>query len=109
MAGTLGTFATGECQIKAGDSAPGAGCRDGGGTGCVDLPLGLSLRPKRSALRAPHGEATAAAETEAKHQEPKQRAKTEETTRKEEPKRDTTKNQQLRWGQIRRSKGAKPG
>ena len=79
------------------------------GTGCVDLPLGLSLRPKRSALRAPHGEATAAAETEAKHQEPKQRAKTEETTRKEEPKRDTTKNQQLRWGQIRRSKGAKPG
>jgi len=36
------------------------------GTGCVDLPLGLSLRPKRSALRAPQGEATAAAETEGK-------------------------------------------
>jgi hypothetical protein len=60
----------------------------------------------RSALPAPQGEATAPAETEAKHPEPKQRAKTEETTRKEKPKSDTTKNLQLRRGQSRRSKGA---
>jgi hypothetical protein len=60
----------------------------------------------RSALRAPQGEATAPAEIEAKHQEPKQRARTEETTRKEERKRDNTKNQLFRWDQIRRSKGA---
>jgi hypothetical protein len=87
----------------------GAGCRDGGGLaastfrwGCRFAlsapPFGLR-RAKRQPQRKPR----------AKHQEPKQRAKTEETTRKEEPKRDTTKNQQLRWGQIRRSKGAKPG
>ena len=47
-----------------------------------DIPLGLLLGPKRSALWAPQGEATAPAETEAKHQEPKQRAKNRgETTR----------------------------